>query len=314
MKMGKIAFVFPGQGSQAVGMAKDAYESIPASRDVFRTADEALGFSLSNLIFEGPETELKQTSNTQPALLTASTALLEAFKEKGIHADYVAGHSLGEYSALVAAGVLTFTDAVQIVRARGQYMEEAVPGGQGAMAAVLGADREALGGLCREVSESGHAVELANINCPGQIVISGVKEGVAAVSERVKEAGGKRAIALEVSGPFHSSLMKGAADKLADKLSTVTFSPASIPVVANVTARPAEDGQFQELLTTQVYSPVLWEDSVTWLIAQGVDTFIEIGSGNVLTGLIKKTDKTVKLYNVNNLETLEATATALKEM
>lgn len=155
-------------------------------------------------------------------------------------------------------------------------------------------------------------MELANINCPGQIVISGVKEGVAAVSERVKEAGGKRAIALEVSGPFHSSLMKGAAEKLADKLSTVTFSPAQVPVVANVTARPAEEGQFQQLLTTQVYSPVLWEDSVTWLIEQGVDTFIEIGSGNVLTGLIKKTDKTVKLYNVNSLETLEATAAALK--
>lgn len=310
--MSKIAFVFPGQGSQKVGMAKDAYESVPAAAEIFRTADKALGFSLSSLIFEGPETELKQTSNTQPALLTASIALLEAFKEKGIEADYTAGHSLGEYSALVAAGVLSFHDAVQIVRARGQYMEEAVPGGEGAMAAVLGADREALGVLCREVSESGHVVELANMNCPGQIVISGVKEGVAAVSERVKEAGGKRAIALEVSGPFHSSLMKGAAAKLDDKLSTVTFSPAKIPVAANVTARAAEDGEFQNLLTTQVYSPVLWEDSVTWLIEQGVDIFIEIGPGSVLTGLIKKTDKTVKLYNVNSLETLEATATDLK--
>lgn len=287
-EMGKIAFVFPGQGSQAVGMAKDAYESVPAATEIFRTADETLGFSLSNLVFEGPETELKQTSNTQPALLTASIALLEAFKEKGIQPDYTAGHSLGEYSALVAAGVLSFADAVSTVRARGQYMEQAVPGGQGAMAAVLGADREALGVLCRDVSESGHAVELANINCPGQIVISGVKEGVAAVAERVKEAGGKRAIALEVSGPFHSSLMKGAAEKLAEKLKTVTFSPAAVPVVANVTARPAEDGQVQDLLTAQVYSPVLWEDSVTWLIEQGVDTFIEIGSGSVLTGLIKK--------------------------
>lgn len=311
--MSKIAFVFPGQGSQKVGMAKDAYESVPAAAEIFRTADKALGFSLSSLIFEGPETELKQTSNTQPALLTASIALLEAFKEKGIEADYTAGHSLGEYSALVAAGVLSFHDAVQIVRARGQYMEEAVPGGEGAMAAVLGADREALGVLCREVSESGHVVELANMNCPGQIVISGVQEGVAAVSERVKEAGGKRAIALEVSGPFHSSLMKGAAAKLDDKLSTVTFSPAKIPVAANVTARAAEDGEFQNLLTTQVYSPVLWEDSVTWLIEQGVDIFIEIGPGSVLTGLIKKTDKTVKLYNVNSLETLEAAAADLKK-
>ncbi|CAH1214330.1 ACP S-malonyltransferase [Paenibacillus sp. JJ-223] len=310
--MGKIAFVFPGQGSQAVGMAKDAHDHVPASANIFRTADETLGFSLSSLIFEGPDTELKQTSNTQPALLTASIALLEAFKEKGIEPDYVAGHSLGEYSALVAADVLTFADAVSIVRARGQYMEQAVPGGQGAMAAVLGADREALGVLCRDVSAGGHAVELANMNCPGQIVISGVKEGVAAVAERVKEAGGKRAITLEVSGPFHSSLMKEAANKLADKLSGVTFSPARVPVVANVTARPAEDGKIPQLLTEQVYSPVLWEDSVTWLIEQGVDTFVEIGSGSVLTGLIKKTDKTVSLYNVNSLETLEATAAALQ--
>lgn len=310
--MSKITFVFPGQGSQAVGMAKDAYESVPAAAEIFRTADDVLGFSLSNLVFEGPETELKQTSNTQPALLTASIALLEAFKEKGIEPDYTAGHSLGEYSALVAAGVLTFADAVSIVRARGQYMEQAVPGGQGAMAAVLGADREALGVLCRDVSETGYAVELANMNCPGQIVISGVKEGVAAVAERVKEAGGKRAIPLEVSGPFHSSLMKEAAGKLAEKLETVTFSPAKVPVVANVTARPVENGQVQQLLTEQVYSPVLWEDSVTWLIEQGVDTFVEIGSGSVLTGLIKKTDKSVKLYNVNSLETLEATAAALK--
>lgn len=310
--MGKIAFVFPGQGSQAVGMAKDAHDHVPASANIFRTADETLGFSLSSLIFEGPDTELKQTSNTQPALLTASIALLEAFKEKGIEPDYVAGHSLGEYSALVAADVLTFADAVSIVRARGQYMEQAVPGGQGAMAAVLGADREALGVLCRDVSAGGHVVELANMNCPGQIVISGVKEGVAAVAERVKEAGGKRAITLEVSGPFHSSLMKEAANKLADKLSGVTFSPARVPVVANVTARPAEDGKIPQLLTEQVYSPVLWEDSVTWLIEQGVDTFVEIGSGSVLTGLIKKTDKTVSLYNVNSLETLEATAAALQ--
>ncbi|AOK92328.1 ACP S-malonyltransferase [Paenibacillus sp. SEL1] len=312
--MGKTAFIFPGQGSQAVGMAKDAYEAVPAATEVFRQADERLGFALSTLIFEGPDTALKQTSNTQPALLTASIALYEAFKEKmGIHPDYVAGHSLGEYSALVASGVLAFEDAVEIVRTRGEFMEQAIPDGQGGMAAVLGADREALAALCRDITESGQLVELANINCPGQIVVSGTKEGVAAVAERVKEAGGKRAITLEVSGPFHSSLMKEAATKLSGKLGAVTFSKAQIPVVANVTAKPVREGsEIRQLLVDQVYSPVLWEDSVTWLLEQGVDTFVEFGPGSVLTGLVKKIDKTVKLYNISSLESFASVTEALE--
>lgn len=303
--MGKTAFVFPGQGAQSVGMGKDLYEAVPASKNTIDSADRTLGFSLSKLMFEGPDDELKKTYNTQPALLTASVAALEALREKGVSPDYVAGHSLGEYSALVAAGVLSFEDAVALVRARGEYMEAAVPGGQGAMAAVLGADRVALEELCRNISEGGQLVEMANINCPGQIVVSGSKEGVAACSERVKEAGGKRAIPLEVSGPFHSSLMKEAAQRLADKLGAVSFHEPSIPVVANVTARPAESAEsIRALLVEQVYSPVLWEDTVAYLIAEGVDTFVEIGPGNVLTGLIKKMDKTVKLINVNTLESL----------
>ncbi|MDR6778275.1 MULTISPECIES: ACP S-malonyltransferase [Paenibacillus] len=312
--MGKTAFIFPGQGSQAVGMAKDAYEAVPAATEVFRQADERLGFALSTLIFEGPDTALKQTSNTQPALLTASIALYEAFKEKmGIHPDYVAGHSLGEYSALVASGVLAFEDAVEIVRTRGEFMEQAIPDGQGGMAAVLGADREALAALCRDITESGQLVELANINCPGQIVVSGTKEGVAAVAERVKEAGGKRAITLEVSGPFHSSLMKEAATKLSGKLEAVTFSKAQVPVVANVTAKPVREGsEIRQLLVDQVYSPVLWEDSVAWLLEQGVDTFVEFGPGSVLTGLVKKIDKTVKLYNISSLESFASVTEALE--
>ncbi|ADM69684.1 Malonyl CoA-acyl carrier protein transacylase [Paenibacillus polymyxa E681] len=312
--MGKTAFIFPGQGSQVVGMAKDAYEAVPAATEVFRQADERLGFALSTLIFEGPDTALKQTSNTQPALLTASIALYEAFKEKmGIHPDYVAGHSLGEYSALVASGVLAFEDAVEIVRTRGEFMEQAIPDGQGGMAAVLGADREALAALCRDITESGQLVELANINCPGQIVVSGTKEGVAAVAERVKEAGGKRAITLEVSGPFHSSLMKEAATKLSSKLGAVTFSTAQIPVVANVTAKPVREGsEIRQLLVDQVYSPVLWEDSVAWLLEQGVDTFVEFGPGSVLTGLVKKIDKTVKLYNISSLESFASVTEALE--
>lgn len=305
--MGKIAFVFPGQGAQKVGMAKDVYDALPQAAQLFKTADETLGFSISELAFEGPEEQLKQTANTQPALLTASIALLEALKSKNITPDYVAGHSLGEYSALVAANALDFEQAVAIVRARGQFMEQAVPSGQGAMAAVLGAEREPLAALCVEVSATGHAVELANVNCPGQIVVSGSVEGVNAVSARVKEIGGKRAIMLEVSGPFHSSLMKSAADQLSERLQSVSFRDATVPVVANVTATTVTNASdIQALLVEQVYSPVLWEDSIRFLIHEGVDTFIEIGPGNVLTGLIKKIDKNVRLINISSLESIEA--------
>ncbi|MNM63514.1 Malonyl CoA-acyl carrier protein transacylase [compost metagenome] len=285
---------------------------MPAARARFEKADEQLGFSLSGLIFEGPDTELKQTANTQPALLTTSVALYEAFTAKGFKPDYVAGHSLGEYSALTAAGVLSFEDAVKLVRARGEYMEQAVPGGQGAMAAVLGGEREALAQLCEDITAGGALVELANVNCPGQIVVSGSQEGVNLVVERVKEIGAKRAIPLEVSGPFHSSLMKTAAERLGDRLSAASSRDAEVPVVANVTARPVQNGaEIKDLLVRQVYSPVLWEDSVGWLLSQGVDTFVEIGPGSVLTGLIKKIDKSVRLFNVSSLESLEQTAAAL---
>ncbi|MGN7165787.1 ACP S-malonyltransferase [Paenibacillus cellulositrophicus] len=312
--MGKVAFVFPGQGAQSVGMGKDFYDAVPASRRIFESADEVLGFPMTNMIFEGPDSELKKTFNTQPALLTASVAAFEAVREQGVTPDFVAGHSLGEYSALVASGVLSFEDAVGTVRARGEFMEQAVPGGQGAMAAVLGAEREALGELCRSITAEGHLVELANLNCPGQIVVSGSKEGVALVGERVKEAGGKRAIPLEVSGPFHSSLMKSAAEKLGGKLKPLSYNEPAIPVIANVTARPAASAEeIRGLLVEQVYSPVLWEDTVTYLISQGVDTFVEIGPGNVLTGLIKKTDKSVKLINVSSLDSLETLKASLEQ-
>lgn len=303
--MGKTAFVFPGQGAQAVGMGRDVYDTIESARAVFDEADAALGFKLSDIIFEGPADVLKQTAYTQPALLTVSTALLEALKERGLSADYAAGHSLGEYSALVAAGALPFAEAVRAVRLRGEFMEQAVPGGQGAMAAVLGAEREALSALCESVSAAEGTVELANVNCPGQIVVSGTAAGVAAVVERGKEAGAKRVIPLEVSGPFHSSLMKPAAEKLAPVLESLTFADASVPVVVNVTARPVTDkDEIRRLLVEQVYSPVLWEDTIRWLIGEGVDTFVEIGSGTVLAGLIKKTDKTVRVISVNSEQSL----------
>lgn len=305
--MSKVAFVFPGQGAQVVGMGKDAYDRSVAARAIFDQANEALAFDLSEIIFAGPEESLKQTSHTQPALLTVSTALLAVFAAKRMKPDYVAGHSLGEYSALVAANALQFQDAVQLVRTRGLLMEEAVPAGQGAMAAVLGATRESLEQLCEQISSVGHVVELANMNCPGQIVISGSTSGVQAVVERGKEAGAKRVIPLEVSGPFHSSLMKPAADKLAIDLQKVTIAEATIPVIANVTAQSVTDPeQIRTLLAEQVYSPVLWEDSIRYLLEQEVTTFIEIGSGSVLTGLIKKIDRSVTVVTLNSLEAIEA--------
>ncbi len=305
--LSKTAFVFPGQGAQAVGMGKDAYEAFESSRAVFEQADEALDFKLSDIIFNGPDDALKQTVNTQPALLTVSVALLKALEGRGLKADYVAGHSLGEYSALVAAGVLSFDDAVRTVRARGEFMEQAVPSGQGAMAAVLGAERGVLAELCSKITEEGNTVELANVNCPGQIVVSGSAAGVQSVVERGKEeAGAKRVIPLEVSGPFHSSLMKPAAEKLSGVLSEVSMNDAAIPVVANVTAAPVtEAASIRNLLVEQVYSPVLWEDTVRYLAEQGVDTFVEIGSGTVLAGLIKKVDKNLRVISVNSIAALE---------
>ncbi|MCM3143115.1 ACP S-malonyltransferase [Brevibacillus sp. MER 51] len=289
--MGKVAFVFPGQGSQFVGMGQALSEQSEAARHIFEQADEALGFSLSGLCFAGPEEELKLTANTQPAILTASIAVFAALKEKlsDYKPAFVAGHSLGEYSALVAAGALSFADAVKTVRARGQFMEEAVPAGQGAMAAVLNMDRAALHVVCEEVTAAGHPVQLANMNCPGQIVISGSAEGVKLAGEKAKEAGAKRVLPLNVSGPFHSSLMQPAAEKLQAVLAGVTVQEATVPVVANVTARPVSEATIiVDQLVQQVSAPVLWEDSVQWMVEAGVTTFVEIGPGKVLAGLIKK--------------------------
>jgi [acyl-carrier-protein] S-malonyltransferase len=302
----KIAFVFPGQGSQSVGMGKNIFENGSKAKEIFEKANNTLGYDLKKLCFEGPEEELKITYHTQPALLTTSVALFKEAENLLPKADYVAGHSLGEYSALVCAGALRFDEAVYAVRKRGEFMDIAVPSGVGAMAAILGSNRELIETSCEEASERVKSVQIANYNTPGQIVISGYKEGVEAAKDIMKEKGVKKIIDLPVSGPFHSELMKSAAEKFGDIVSKLTIIESGIPVVANVNANIIlNPNEIKESLVKQIYSSVLWEESIRFMINQGVKQFVEIGSGKVLTGLIKKIERDIKTYNIYDYGSLQ---------
>ena len=299
----KVAFVFPGQGSQSVGMAKDLVENFKKYDQYLKTAEKAMGIPISNLMFEGPLEELTKTYHAQPALLLSSTIAASILMENGLKPDYMAGHSLGEYSALVMAGVLSVQDGASIVHKRGKFMNEAVPAGQGAMAAILGMAADDLATVTEAVTTEGHSVQVANLNCPGQIVISGTAEGVKLASERAKDHGAKRAIPLSVSGPFHSSLMRPAATKLGVELAMIPLREPKVPIIANVTAKPVESAdEIRKLLIEQVTAPVRWEESIRTMLDLGVDTFIECGPGNVLSGLIKKINRDVKITSIQTLE------------
>lgn len=299
--MTKRAFIFPGQGSQYPGMGKDLADNFPVARHLFEEADDALGSKLSTLCFDGPEEQLKLTANTQPAILTASIAALRVLlAETGVVADCLAGHSLGEYSALVAAGSISFADAVRTVRARGTFMQEAVPVGVGAMAAILGVEPDMLAEICAEASQ-GEVVSPANFNSPGQIVIAGHTGAVNRAIEIAKARGFRKAMLLPVSAPFHSSLMVPAGERLAGVLEPIIVNDLCAPVVTNVEAKPNNDkSRVKELLVRQVSAPVLWDAAVREMVALGVTEFVEIGPGKVLSGLVKRIDKGVVAKNVED--------------
>jgi [acyl-carrier-protein] S-malonyltransferase len=310
-----IAFVFPGQGAQKVGMGQALAERFPICRQTFEEADAALGEPLSALCFGGPEDRLLLTENTQPAILAVSVAACRLVESQGVRAVFAAGHSVGEYSAHVAAGTLSFQDALTTVRRRGRYMQEAVPVGTGAMSAILGLEAEGVATACQEAAQSlpGQVVSPANLNAPGQVVIAGNAEAVARAGERAKALGAKRVIPLAVSAPFHCALMKPAEDRLAPELRALAASTPRIPVVANVDGEPKRDAPAAiEALIRQVSAPVRWEEVVLRLITEGARTFVELGPGTVLAGLIKKIDRSVSVVSVESPEGLDGLAAVVR--
>ncbi|MBV7273265.1 ACP S-malonyltransferase [Clostridiaceae bacterium UIB06] len=310
--MSKIAFLFSGQGAQYVGMGKELYDNIEVCREAFESADEALGFSISKICFDGPEDDLNSTENTQPAVLTVSIAALKALESHGITADVTAGLSLGEYSALVYSGVLDFKEAVKLVKKRGKYMQEAVPQGIGTMAAIIGLNEESIREVCDECSNIG-IVEPANLNCPGQIVIAGEVNAVEAACNKLKEKGALKTVMLAVSGPFHTSMLAPAAEKLETELDNVSINDFKIPVITNVTGDVIEGKEkVKPYLKKQVMSTVLFEKSIKKMMDMGVDTFVEIGPGKALSSFVKKINRKATILNVQDLKSLESTIEKLK--
>lgn len=309
----KTAFLFPGQGSQKVGMVQDLFENYDSVKALIKEADETLGFPISKMIFEGPDTELMKTEFTQPAILTASVAVWQVLKEYGLTPDIAAGHSLGEYSALVAAGAISFADAVHTVHLRGRFMQEAVPLGEGGMAAVIGSNPETIVKVCGEVSTEDLPVQAVNFNCPGQVVIAGATAAVEKACEALKEAGARRAIMLKVSAPFHSTLMEPAALRLKEVLDKIDIHDTAIPVVANVNAKEeTKADEIRKNLVDQAAHPVHWEESIRNMVAGGVDMTVEAGPGTVLTGFMKKIARSVPCHHAEDVATIDEVVAALK--
>lgn len=309
----KTAFLFPGQGSQKVGMVQDLFENYDSVKALIKEADETLGFSISKMMFEGPDTELMKTEFTQPAILTASVAVWQVLKEHGLTPDIAAGHSLGEYSALVAAGAISFADAVHTVHLRGRFMQEAVPLGEGSMAAVIGSNPETIVKVCGEVSTEDLPVQAVNFNCPGQVVIAGATAAVEKACEALKEAGARRAIMLKVSAPFHSTLMEPAALRLKEVLDKIDIHDTAIPVVANVNAKEeTKADEIRKNLVDQAAHPVHWEESIRNMVAGGVDMTVEAGPGTVLTGFMKKIARSVPCHHAEDVATIDEVVVALK--
>ena len=306
-----IAFIFPGQGAQYIGMAKEICSQYPKALEVFKLASKALNIDMEEMVFNGDEQTLKITENTQPAILTASIACLVPILNAGIEADFAAGLSLGEYAAHVYSGTLTFSEAVRLVKRRGKFMQEAVPAGVGAMAAIVGLGREELLKVCEQAKEYG-VVEPDNFNCPGQIVISGEVLAVDKASAMALEKGAIRAVPLPVSAPFHCSMLISAGDMLEIEMENVDIQSMKVPVVTNISGEIVQEGHVRQTLVQQVSNSVLWEDCVQTMIALGVDTFVEIGPGKVLSGFIKKINKNVTTLNVEDITSLEATLKVLK--